>query len=277
MRLAQLPQDRVAVHDVLRRCMRDRPQVYAAHPGDLDWWWYHADPRQPATATLLTDDTVVHVHPGEREVSVFGRPELVDVGIAMLGDGPVEIGGVADSDVEQQAALRRRGFAPSDVSMPTFEHDLAAPADVEPPNGWMVRAIDPLAMSQSRADAARSSFRSSMEPEVHRARYRAFQASPCYQPECDLVAVDGHGTVGAFAIWWPDAETGIAQLEPLGTHQDHHRKGLATAVMRRVLIDAAAAGMSVLRVITDDGTGAEEFYESVGFRRTGTLRWWHRD
>lgn len=45
-------------------------------------------------------------------------------------------------------------------------------------------------------------FRSTMEPEVHRARYRRFMTSPAYEPENDLVVIAPDGEVAALAIIW---------------------------------------------------------------------------
>ena len=64
------------------------------------------------------------------------------------------------------------------------------------------------------------------------------------------VAVTADGSIASFLIWWPDAMSGIAQLEPVGTHPAYQGRGLATAVFARALADMRAAGMHTVRGAT---------------------------
>ena len=51
--------------------------------------------------------------------------------------------------------------------------------------------------------------------------------SPAYVAAHDLVVVAPDGRIAAFTVIWPDAETSLAQFEPVGTDPDFQRIGLA--------------------------------------------------
>jgi ribosomal protein S18 acetylase RimI-like enzyme len=112
-----------------------------------------------------------------------------------------------------------------------------------------------------------------MDPSMHVDRYLGFMRSPIYDPERDLVAVAPDGTIVSFMVWWPDV-SGIAQIEPFGTHPDFHRRGVGRALIHYGLTRMRAGGMRLARVCTDDDRLATAFYESVGFDDVGRLRWW---
>jgi ribosomal protein S18 acetylase RimI-like enzyme len=114
-----------------------------------------------------------------------------------------------------------------------------------------------------------------MDPALHLERYLGFMRSPVYVPENDLVAVTPEGEVASFMVWWPD-QSGIAQIEPFGTHPRFSRRGVGRALIHHGLGLMRAAGMSICRVVTDDYRPATAFYESVGFDDVGALRWWAR-
>src|SRR5262245_50061211 len=128
MREVVLPDDRAAVHAVLSTRIREHPESYTAHPGDLDWWWYHSDPRQPPDRTWFDESAVVNAHPARREVSCFASLDRLDDAIErsveFMGPGPVEIGFVSDRDPAFEEALRQRGFAPGPDAMVVLLHDL---------------------------------------------------------------------------------------------------------------------------------------------------------
>lgn len=105
---------------------------------------------------------------------------------------------------------------------------------------------------------------------MHLQRYLDFMRSPVYVAERDLVAVSPAGDVAAFMVWWADP-SGVAQIEPFGTHPDFHRQGIGRALIYHGLAEMKAAGMNTARVVTDAAAG---FYRGVGFEEAGSLRWW---
>ena len=77
------------------------------------------------------------------------------------------------------------------------------------------------------------------------------------------------GTLAASAIIWFDEATQTAEFEPVGTHVDFRRRGLAAALQLRGMQLAKAAGatrMFVACVGAPASPGARNLYYSVGFR-----------
>jgi ribosomal protein S18 acetylase RimI-like enzyme len=112
-----------------------------------------------------------------------------------------------------------------------------------------------------------------MGDAMHLERYLRFMRSPRYEAERDLVAVSPDGRVGSFMIWWGDP-SGVAQIEPFGTHPDFQRQGIGKSLMYFGLRRMRDAGYHKVRVLTDEPREATAFYEGVGFSDVGRLRWW---
>jgi ribosomal protein S18 acetylase RimI-like enzyme len=131
--------------------------------------------------------------------------------------------------------------------------------------------------ADARADAARLSFASTMQPDMHRARYRRFMTSPAYVAQRDVVALLPDASIGSFAIWWPDDRVGLAQFEPVGTRPDQQGRGLASAVMGTCMVAMVERGMRQVRVCTDDDRApANGLYLAMGFTLVDHLAWWNR-
>ena len=98
------------------------------------------------------------------------------------------------------------------------------------PEGWVLRHLEGEHEANNRRAASHAAFQSTMTDEDHLNRYLKFMRSPVYDSERDLVAVAPDGRIAAFMVWWPDS-TGVAQIEPFGTHTDFHRQGAGRALM----------------------------------------------
>ncbi|WP_257004085.1 GNAT family N-acetyltransferase [Streptomyces sp. SA15] len=89
-----------------------------------------------------------------------------------------------------------------------------------------------------------------------------------YRPELDLVVVSPAGDVVAYCQGWYDETNGIGEFEPVGTHPDHRRLGLARAVCTAVLHAFARAG-GHRAVVYSRGDAAhpvpKRLYESMDF------------
>lgn len=268
------------MQDIVAEGLQSSGARYYVHPGDLAWWEYHDDPRhrdrfscwiQGESGFVILDSREPH------EISLFTRPgvdrePLIDWSQRRLG-GKGEIGWVSDDDEELVLHLKRTGYEPR-YAYRSYEWDLSH-AIPEPrlPAGWMVRPVSGEEEADTRRAAAHAAFESTMPPAMHLDRYLAFMRSPVYVPEHDLVVVAPDGTVVSFVVWWAH-DSGIAQIEPFGTHPDHHRRGAGRALLHHTLREMSRSGMTLARVCTDDDRPATAFYEACGFEDVGRLRWW---
>lgn len=253
-------------HEVLRTLLSRGPVPYTPHPGEWDWWTFYADPRQ-ITTWLIGPRALAEVALDDGEVASFGlAPEqTIELGRTMLPGTQFTVTHVSLTDHARVAALRAAGFELQGPPSPLFERGTsgASPRAVD---GFEIRSIRGEGEHAARADAARLAFASTLQPEAHRARYLRFMRSPAYVPEHDIVAVAPDGTIAAFAIYWPDDDLSLGQFEPVGTHPDFRRRGLARAVVLEGLARLAARGIERARVMTGGANEpASSTYHAVGF------------
>jgi len=89
--------------------------------------------------------------------------------------------------------------------------------------------------------------------------------SPSYRADLDLVAEAPDGSLAATVGFTYVAENRTAIVEPVCTHPDHLRKGLARALMFEGFRRIKALGAVDVTVGTGMWEAANRFYESVGF------------
>ncbi|HYE80485.1 MAG TPA: GNAT family N-acetyltransferase, partial [bacterium] len=127
---------------------------------------------------------------------------------------------------------------------------------------------------EARVAAQRAAFERSRTTEE---TYLAVMATPVYVPELDVVAVGPEGEVTAFAIGWVDPVNRHAIFEPVGTHPDHRRKGLAKAVLLEGLRRMKRMGAITAQVGHLAGAeGPRRLYESVGFAPVDLWTRWEK-
>ncbi len=273
----------VADHDLIRSILSEGltsdSDRYYAHPGDFSWWVHHPDPRyeDQLSTWLWADKGFAFLNSREpREINLFTRPGVdrqpfVEWCRQWLG-GVAELGWIDDADplADELAAAG----ASVESTFTQFEWDLTTDiSNPELPPGWSLRHLAGEDEANSRREASHRAFQSTMPDDLHLNRYLRFMRSVAYVPENDLVAVDENGRVGAFMVWWADP-SGVAEIEPFGTHPEFQRMGLGRALLRFGAQRAREAGMHTLRVGTYEDWPAAEFYSQSGFDRVGSLRWW---
>ncbi len=178
----------------------------------------------------------------------------------------------AESDMPQIAALSKLGFGPGPE--PGFNHfvghldrlELRSP---ELPAGYALATVASDADIAARVVAGRAAFPgSTMTPE----KYRFCRTTPLYRPALDTLITAPDGSVAAFALAWLDPLTLAVELEPVGTHPDHKRRGLGSAACRAALRAAQAMGGQQI-LIAAEGTkpAANGLYASLGLGLAGRI------
>ena len=180
------------------------------------------------------------------------------------GDGPLTVASL-EGEPETRAPLDARGYRIDD-SEGWLHHmvaDLQSESDAPSlPDGYTLASFTP-ELLPSRVDAHRSAFHPS---RVTVESYGAVVSTPPYRADLDVVALAPDGTVAAYALAWLDEENRLGELEPVGTHEAHRRRGLARAVCTEALRRLRWAGADTCLVYSVDGSDATALYESVGFR-----------
>lgn len=258
--------DRDAALAILRGMLaRDVPGT--PHPGEWDWWIYHKDPRHEILS-LIGADALAEIGFDTGDVTAFGLTvdECLALGREHLAGQHFTVSSISVHDTERVEALRAAGFAIDGEPMPLFSRSTAG-AHAGAVDGFEIRPLAGESEADARADAARLAFNSTLDIDAHRARYRSFMRSPAYVRERDIVAVDAAtGAIAAFAIHWVDEELSLAQFEPVGTHPDYQRRGLARAVLLDSIARLNTRGIETVRVMTGGANvAARAAYESAGF------------
>ena len=90
--------------------------------------------------------------------------------------------------------------------------------------------------------------------------YQHLQRMPDYHPEQDIIVTAPDGQFVAFSLIWYDAPNKLATLEPVGTHPDFRRKGLAREAIYEGMRRVQKLGAEQVIVGSD-----LQFYKSIGF------------
>lgn len=255
---------------------RDRRHS-APTPGDLTWWLHQHPPGDatPKRVELFEDSGEVVAW------AVLWLPVTLTYGAHP--DHPEAHGGVLDwfeasaegaepldvaaleGDAAVRAAVEARGYCLAEDE--GFLHHMAIelaeqPAAPELPHGYRLSHVDEATLA-SRVEAHRSAFDPS---RVMVESYRTVTRTPPYRGDLDVVALAPDGSVAAYALGWLDAANAVGELEPVGTHADHRRLGLARAVCLEALRRLRSFGAELGLVYSVDGRPSTALYESVGFR-----------
>jgi mycothiol synthase len=141
--------------------------------------------------------------------------------------------------------------------------------------GYILRETRPdPADEQGIADILNAAFRRSIHTA---AEFRGFtSAAPSYRRDLDLVAWAPGGGFGAYVgITW-DAANRRGIFEPVCTHPEHRRRGLALTLMREGLRRLRALGAADAYVETGDGEAANGLYDAVGFTEAYLGHYWEK-
>lgn len=308
----QTPADTRLMQALVSRCWTaDWPAVHL-HAGDIDWWTVHAFGRLPSLeerirlwfagkpdATELAGfgwygppgDADFVVDPARRTVGLLepmvdwvdertirygattpGRLGGLD-GDAVAGPGATEPARIwaVTANVPVVDALGALGCEPGPE--PGIVHFTGAIGDVlpgpAPPPGYTVATIRTEADIGGRIAVGHAAFPgSTMSVE----KYRFCRTTPLYRPALDVVVRAPDDTIVAFALGWLDPLTLGVEVEPVGVHPDHHRRGLGAAACRAVLRAAGAMGATrVVIAAKEDNPAATGLYASLGLRITARV------
>lgn len=267
--------------------------------GDIEWWTVN-DPDQPLAGQVrlwfLDGDAVGwewpdpplagdwHLRPGldrtpflepllDRLEAVARATRAADPAVALTRTWAM------DSDADAIAVLTRRGYVPDGMALShwlrTLPVDDGAPVPDPPlPAGYRHASVRWPADLEARVEVHRAAFAPS---KMTLEKYRLLDALPHYDARRDRVIVAPDGTFAAFANAWWDPDALVGELEPVGTHPDHRRLGLARAVCLAAIRDLDALGAREVVINTGRANAAAEaLYEGLGCTRVTTSRRYSR-
>jgi len=139
----------------------------------------------------------------------------------------------------------------------------------ELPAGFRLRAATGFDDAFQLAAVHDGAFGSGWTAEQYR---NEVMAKPGYKASREVVVEAPGGRLAAFCVYWIDPGNGIGYFEPVGTHQEYQRQGLARALMYHTMRLMQQEGMRQAAVMYEiDNPASSQLYQSLGFRRTCDL------
>jgi GNAT superfamily N-acetyltransferase len=236
--------------------------------------WEDAAGRVVAAALSEGDD---ELHPLTDPGLRCLEPEVLEwaeSNAARLGAGAVRVL-CYDHDAFRRALLERRGYERSDswAAIRRLRPGACPLPEPEMPEGYLLRTTrDDPADRQRIADLLNAAFGRDFH---HGAELATFQAgAPSYRRDLDLVAeAPGGGFAAYTAACWDEANR-VGIFEPVCTHPDHRRRGLAAALMGEGLRRVRDLGAAAVHVETGDMEPANALYRSLPFTEEHIARVW---
>ncbi len=226
----------------------DGTLVAVAHPEDEGTLFLevHPDYRELEAAMLAWGEQALAVErDGRRQVEVF----------------------VFDYDAQRQRLLEQRGYAQTPYGGVTrrqrFGNRVLPPAEIAPGYSLRTTRPDDYAECERMAVLLNAAFRRSIHTG---AEYWHFEThSPSFRHDLNFVAEAPDGSLAAHVGVTYDEVNRRCIFEPVCTHPDHQRKGLARVLMLEGMHRARALGATDAYVDTGDGMASNFLYEAVGF------------
>ncbi|MCP4429041.1 MAG: GNAT family N-acetyltransferase, partial [Chloroflexi bacterium] len=174
-------------------------------------------------------------------------------------------------DTTRQQLLARRGYQKMPWSGVSRRLRFDDGALMERPSlalGYTLRTTNPDKHGDSQRIANLLNAAFNRDFHVGGEHYMFAQLAPCFRQDLDLVAVAPDGSFAAYVGIPYDEATRHGIFEPVCTHPDHQRKGLARAVMVDGLHRLKTLGAQDVTVETGDMIPANRLYDSLGFTET---------
>ena len=173
-----------------------------------------------------------------------------------------------DSDAAKAGFLRRSELTEYDEVCVFMERSLAEPLpECRLPDGYSVVTI------AERPECACGIPDSGMAREL----YRHVQSAPGYNADLDVRAFYHDTVLTSGCTCWYDDVDNCGQFQPVGTKEEHRRKGLASAVMTRAMENLRRYGADRVLVWTGkDLIRAVRLYQKLGFNITNEDYGWKR-
>ena len=213
-------------------------------------------------------DAYLQLHPAfrflEAEMIAWAETHLA----APTADGTPQLElFVYDYDTTRQQLLQARGYTKMTFGGVVRRLCFADYTQTEPTiaPGYTLRTTHPddLADCQQIADLLNAAFQRNFHNALE---YQNFtRLAPSFHTDLDLVAVAADGTFAAYVGIPYDEVNRRGIFEPVCTHPNHQRQGLARTLMLEGLRRLYALGAVDVTVGTGDMIPANRLYDSLGF------------
>lgn len=253
------------------------------HPGGLQWQLRRLGRGEFSVLRWLDGDSLAGFAVDDSGyVSIHAATPALDQHLRLIerteayrrekGQTEIEVS-VWDDDRELLSALRQRGYEPSGSSGSELTYELVdALPEPRLPEGFSMRWLEPT-LDDAYVELHRAAWSTWAPSTYDREMHAAVTAMPDFEREMVPIVAAPDGTLAAYCIAWFDPRTQTVEIEPLGTHPEFRRLGLARAIVHEVQRRSAARDATRVMVWSvSKNPGARRLYESAGFRSRRDLR-----
>lgn len=209
----------------------------------------------------------------DQHLALLGRAEAQ---LRQLGQAAIEVS-LWDDDRDLLSALRQRGYEPSGShGQELRQAQVEALRRPTLPDGYSMRWLEPT-LDDAYVGLHRAAWSTWAPSTYDREMHASVTAMPDFERELVPIIAAPDGTLAAYCIPWFDPRTQTVEIEPLGTHPEFRRIGLARAIVQEVVFRSAERGArSVIVWSVSTNPVAQHLYESAGFVGRRTLRAYRR-
>ena len=276
--------DLAALLELVGRSHASGDPAAILHTGDLQWWLRRIGKPGFEVAVLIDGDELVGVALRDQEEVIVqtdtahagNRAELLAWAEARARESaePELFLSVAQEDNDLRQLVSRRGYDPTERYGYELVSELVAePASPELPLGFEMISLTP-ALADAHVALHRAAWSRPNTPSSYdRRQHDAVVAMPDFRYDLVPIVRAADGTLAAYCMSWWDERSASVEIEPLGTHPDYRRLGLARAIVREVA--RRAWRLHAKYVLVWGGTTnpeAKALYLSAGMRSRRTLR-----
>jgi len=179
----------------------------------------------------------------ESELRVAGRDSLhthIAVGDAAIGD------------------LESRAYARAGMELELVADVADEPVVPSLPAGYRFASLDDVT-DEAYIEGHRAAWSDTRPSPYRRELHDAVTRMPQFRPDLVTIALARDDSVASYCIGWLDGRSETLEIEPLGTHRDHRRRGLAHAVVKEVQHRAWANGAKHVLVWNDPTTNPASY------------------
>ncbi len=276
--------DLTAVAALVGRSRARREPGAIFHPGGLQWWLRRVG-RTGFDVAVLCDHAEIVGLALRDESDVIAqadtahakhRAELLAWIEARARESmePELYVSVAEGDDDLRSTVMSRGYEPSERYGYELVYETAvAPPSPELPRGFAIISLTP-ELADKHVALHRAAWSRPNAPSTYdRHQHDAVVAMPDFRYDLVPIAVAPDGAFAGYCMSWWDPRSASVEIEPLGTHPDFRRKGLARAIVHEVFRRSRPLGAKY--VLVWGGTAnpeAKALYESAGMWSRRVLR-----
>lgn len=236
------------------------------------------DPKIVAVAVLNgSPDSCLNIHPDYEYLTpeVILEMEKERGGIPSTDDSDARIVFVVEADDRRRTeVLQNLGYEDLGICEHNRIRPLNSPIpDYGLPDGYSVRQVV-LPEEYEKYRQVLGSVFSHCGRYMTKAAVKKYSEASFWHEDLDLVAVAPDGSFAAFTTVRVDPASRIAEFEPVGTHPDHRKLGLAKAVILEGLTRLLRYNPTLVCIPgAAANEGATHLYDSLGFSKVDVHAW----